>query len=101
MNSFSTTVLNKVKNIPKGKVTTYKILADKIGHPKAYRAVGNGLNKNYNLVKIPCHRVVRVDGKVGGYKIGAKRKIYLLKKEGIEIDKNGVIKNLKKFLYKF
>jgi O6-methylguanine-DNA--protein-cysteine methyltransferase len=49
---------------------------------KAYRAVGNILNKNYDP-KIPCHRVVRSDGKTGGYNRGDKKKIELLKKEGV------------------
>jgi len=78
--SFEEKVYNVVKKIPKGKVLTYKQVAKLAGNPRAYRAVGNILNKNYNP-KIPCHRVVRSDGKLGGYNRGAKKKRELLKKE--------------------
>lgn len=78
---FKEKVHRVVKQIPKGKVLTYKEVARKAGRPKAYRAVGSILNKNYNP-KIPCHRVVRSDGKIGGYNRGAKIKKKLLEKEG-------------------
>lgn len=78
--SFKEKVLNIVAKIPKGKTFTYKEVALKAGSPKASRAVGNILNKNYNPA-IPCHRVIRSDGKIGGYNRGAKKKINLLKKE--------------------
>lgn len=68
---------------------SYKKVAFLIGSPKAWRAVGNILNKNRNP-KIPCHRVIKADGRVGGYRYGTKKKIDLLKKEGIMI-KNGKI----------
>jgi O-6-methylguanine DNA methyltransferase len=77
---FSEKVLSIVENIPRGKVLTYKQVAHLAGNPKAYRAVGNILNKNYDK-KIPCHRVIRSDGKIGGYNRGAKLKLALLKKE--------------------
>lgn len=80
MKSFTQKVLEVVSKIPKGKTLTYKEVAQKAGNPKAYRAVGNILNKNYDP-KIPCHRVVRSDGKVGGYNRGEKKKLALLKKE--------------------
>ena len=60
------------------------------GYPRAWRAVGNALNKNPNLGLIPCHRVIRSGGGIGGYKTGEQRKTALLKKEGIII-KNGKI----------
>lgn len=69
-----------VSKIPKGKVLTYAKVAQLIGRPKAWRAVGNILNKNKNP-KIPCHRVIRSDGKIGGYKNGEKKKLILLIKE--------------------
>lgn len=78
--SFRDVVYGVVKNIPKGKVLTYKEVAEKAGNPKAYRAVGNILNKNYNP-EIPCHRVIRSDGKIGGYNRGKENKIAILKKE--------------------
>jgi len=79
-NDFRDKVLKVVKKIPKGKVLTYKIVAEKAGKPKSWRAVGNILNRNKNP-KIPCHRVIRSDGKIGGYNRGAKKKLELLRKE--------------------
>lgn len=79
--SFKNKVLEVVRQIPQGSVLTYKEVSKKAGKLKAYRAVGNILNKNYNK-KIPCHRVVRSDGKVGGYNRGVNKKMKLLKKEG-------------------
>lgn len=78
--TFSEKIFNIVKQIPKESVLSYKEVAKRAGNKKAYRAVGNILNKNYDL-KIPCHRVIRSDGKAGGYNRGAKKKIELLKKE--------------------
>jgi O-6-methylguanine DNA methyltransferase len=80
MNSFKEKVLKISAQIPKGKVLTYKKLAELAGKPRAYRAVGNILNKNFDP-KIPCHRVIRSDGKIGGYNRGAQNKIRLLKNE--------------------
>jgi len=80
MSSFSHKVIFLVKNIPKGSVLTYKEVAKMTGRPKAYRAVGNILNKNYDS-KIPCHRVIRSDGRLGGYNRGAEIKSKLLKSE--------------------
>lgn len=79
--TFQESVYKVVKKIPKGKVLTYKQVAEKIGKPSAYRAVGNALNKNRNK-NVPCHRVIRSDGKVGGYAWGSKKKEEILKKEG-------------------
>jgi O-6-methylguanine DNA methyltransferase len=77
---FSEKVLDVVSRIKKGKTLTYAEVARKAGRPKAYRAVGNILNKNYNPL-IPCHRVVRSDGTPGSYNRGTAKKIELLKKE--------------------
>ncbi len=98
---FISQVLAAVKKISKGRITTYKFLARAVGQPKAIRAVANALGKNPYLIKIPCHRVVRSDGRVGGYCLGANKKICLLKKEGIKIEAGGRIKNFKKVIYKF
>ena len=68
--------------IPEGRTLTYKEVAILAGHPKAYRAVGNILNKNYNP-EIPCHRVIRSDGTVGGYNRGSAAKEERLKREGV------------------
>ena len=70
---FKEKVFQIVKRIPKGRVLTYKRVAELAGRPKAYRAVGNILNGNYST-KIPCHRVIRSDGKPGGYNRGAAKK---------------------------
>ena len=78
---FKKKVLKVVSKIPRGDVLTYKEVAMLAGRPLAYRAVGNILNKNYNLA-IPCHRVIRSDGKIGGYNKGEKNKIKILEKEG-------------------
>ena len=78
---FSEKVYNEVRKIPKGKVMTYKQVAKAAGRPNAARAVGNILNKNYDS-DIPCHRVVRSDGKLGGYNRGKDQKQEILKQEG-------------------
>jgi O-6-methylguanine DNA methyltransferase len=78
--TFSEKVFDVVKKIPKGKTLTYKEVAKKAGVLKAYRAVGNILNKNYNS-NIHCHRVIRSDGKLGGYNRGLKEKMRILKEE--------------------
>lgn len=84
MASFQKKIYEVVKKIPRGKVLTYKEIAQKSGYPKAWRAVGNVLNKNRDP-EIPCHRVVRADGGAGGYNRGVKKKIELLKKEGVKL----------------
>ncbi len=81
---FKEKVFGVVSKIPEGTVLTYKEVARAAGKQKAYRAVGNILNLNYNP-DIPCHRVVRSDGKSGGYNRGSARKILLLRKEGVNI----------------
>lgn len=81
MQSFKEKVFNIVKKIPKGSILTYKEVARLAGSPKAYRAVGNILNTNHNP-EIPCHRVVRSDGNIGGYNRGSENKKRILKAEG-------------------
>lgn len=80
--SFQQKVYDFVKTIPKGKTATYKEVAVGIGHPKAYRAVGNALNKNPFAPSVPCHRVIKSGGEIGGFALGSAKKIKLLKKEG-------------------
>ena len=80
ISSFQNRVYSLVKNISKGEVLTYQQVAERVGSPKAYRAVGNILNKNYNK-DIPCHRVIRSDGRLGGYNRGAIKKRAILKRE--------------------
>ena len=81
---FQIMVWNELKKIPKGEVRTYKEIALAIGKPNSARAVANACGKNPFLIAIPCHRVIRSDGKLGGYsgKGGMKQKRKLLKEEG-------------------
>jgi len=69
--------------IPKGKVSTYKRIAEKIGKPKAYRAVANALHKNPLSPIVPCHRVVASDGSFNGNKAGAEWRRTMVVQEGI------------------
>jgi methylated-DNA-[protein]-cysteine S-methyltransferase len=71
--------------IPRGKVCTYKRIAEMIGRPKAYRAVANTLHKNPLHPVVPCHRVVRSDGAFGGEKRAAERRRKLVEEEGVPI----------------
>ena len=84
---FQKKVWNYLKTIPKGKVKTYKEVAKAIGMPKAARAVANACGKNPFAPKIPCHRVIRSDGGLGGYsgRGGIKTKLRLLRSEKVEI----------------
>ena len=84
---FQLKVWNYLKKIPKGKVKTYSEIAKAIGKPKAFRAVANAVGQNPNPPKIPCHRVIRSDGTLGGYsaKGGIKLKRQLLKSEKVFI----------------
>jgi methylated-DNA-[protein]-cysteine S-methyltransferase len=86
---FQIKVWNEISKIPKGKVKTYKELAKLIKKPKATRAVANACGKNPYPIKIPCHRVIRSDGTLGGYsgKGGIARKRNLLKKEGYNFER--------------
>lgn len=79
--SFKEKVWAVVKKIPKGKVLTYGEVARLAGSPGAARAVGTILSTNYDPA-IPCHRVIRKDGGMGGYNRGLSNKIRILKKEG-------------------
>lgn len=107
--SFSNKVFSLVKKIPKGKVTTYKEIAHKLG-TRAYQAVGQILAKNQHGYmdngNIPCHRVVPSNGTLGGFcghkcgKIVCEKKRLLLK-EGIKFDKDNKIKDFEKVLFKF
>jgi len=98
LTDFQKSVLKMVRKIPRGRVATYKEVARGIGRPRATRAIGRTLNKNPHLNQIPCHRVVKSNGQIGGYALGAKKKIKLLKKEGILIKRGRVI-NFSKIFY--
>ncbi len=100
LTDFESKALEKIKEIPEGKVSSYKKLARAIGFPEAARAVGNALHKNPRLIRVPCHRIVKNDGSLGGYAGGAKKKTALLKKEGVRFE-GGKIINFKENLYRF
>jgi methylated-DNA-[protein]-cysteine S-methyltransferase len=102
MSEFQSRVLELTSKIPRGKVTTYKELARAMGRPRAYRAVGNALACNPYPGKIPCHRVVRSDRKIGGYggsRLAGKKKERLLEDEGVEVVHGKV--NLKKHMFRY
>ena len=84
MTEFAQKVYQIASKIPKGQTMTYKEVARRAGRSKAYRAVGNILNKNRDP-KVFCHRVIRSDGRVGGFYGGTSKKAGLLKKEGVMI----------------
>ena len=79
---FEEKVYRSVKRIPKGEVRSYGWVARQIGIPGAGRAVGNALNKNPYAPEVPCHRVIRSDGTLGGFASGLKKKRELLLSEG-------------------
>ena len=88
---FERKVLIATFKIPKGKISTYKRIAEKVGRPRAYRAVATALKKNPLHPIVPCHRVVRSDGRFGGEEKRAETRRKLVEKEGIPIE-NGKIK---------
>ncbi|MEK7519186.1 MAG: MGMT family protein [Patescibacteria group bacterium] len=90
MTFFQKKVYEIVRKVPKGKTLSYREVAKLADRPRAWRAVGNILNKNCDS-KIPCHRIIRSDGEIGGYAHGEKRKIRLLKKEGVLIRKKRIV----------
>lgn len=101
MIGFNDRVYNLIKKIPKGRVSTYRIVAERLG-TRAYRAVGQALRRNSYAPFVPCHRVVCSDGKLGGYsgKMNSSKKIRLLKKEGLLVKNNKII-DFERKLYRF
>ncbi len=78
---FQRKVWGKVSEIPYGELRSYKWIADEIGNPNAVRAVGNAVGRNPVPPIIPCHRVIRSDGNLGGFSSGIALKKWLLKSE--------------------
>jgi methylated-DNA-[protein]-cysteine S-methyltransferase len=104
MKTFNERVWGKMRKIPRGRVTTYKQLARAL-NTRAYRAVGNACRRNPYAPKVPCHRVVKTDGTIGGFDgkmrgKNIKRKIAMLKREGVKV-KDGKVIDFGKKLYKF
>ena len=98
--SFDEKVWLKLKEIPYGRVTTYKAIAIALGKPNAARAVGNACRKNSSAPAVPCHRVVKSNGEIGGYAAGVKKKIELLSAEGINV-RNGFVQDFFLVKWKF
>lgn len=84
---FQQLVWKELTKIPKGTVITYQELANRIGKPNAVRAVANAVGANPYAPEVPCHRVIRSDGGIGGYsgEGGVHRKIELLNDEGVDV----------------
>ena len=97
MKSFYEKVYEVARKIPKGKVSTYKEIARAL-NSKAYRAVGSAMNKNPYAPKVPCHRVINSDGRIGGFASGTSAKIKMLKAEGVEVINERI--DLKKYGWK-
>lgn len=90
MRSFDERVWQATKRIPRGKVSTYKEIAHALGC-RAYRAVGQALNRNPHAPIVPCHRVVASDGTLGGFAHGPKKKTAILAKEGVHVSGGRII----------
>lgn len=93
--NFAERVYTLLKQVPEGKVTTYKELGQAL-ETKAYRAIGQVLKNNPNAPVVPCHRVVKTDGKIGGFMGETKgskirEKISLLKNEGVHVEAGQVV----------
>jgi len=100
VSDFNQKVWAALKLVPHGQVTTYKEIAKFIGRPRAARAVGNACNKNPQAPAVPCHRVVKSDGRLGGYAGGVRKKTKLLKKEGVEV-RRGKVRDFPDRMYEF
>jgi len=77
--------------VPAGRVTTYGGLAELIGHPKAHRAVGSAMNKNPFAPEVPCHRVVKSNGELGGFAYDISIKIKRLQEEGVLVKEGKIV----------
>jgi methylated-DNA-[protein]-cysteine S-methyltransferase len=82
--------------IPPGKVSTYGDIANALGHPNAARLIGNILKKNPNPIHVPCHRIVKSNGKLGGYMYGISMKKHLLREEGIKFQDDDYLRDFDK-----
>ena len=100
MNNLDNIVYKKLLKVPKGKVTTYGELAKAVGLKNGQRVIGQIMSKNPFPVVIPCHRVVKSDGKIGNYMYGEKVKTKMLSDEGVPI-KDGKIKDWEKTVFRF
>ena len=98
--AFARAVYEKLTLVPAGRVVSYQELARAVGKPRSARAVGNALNKNPYAPRVPCHRVVKASGDVGGFAHGTEKKIRLLESEGIKISNKRIL-DFNLVFYKF
>jgi methylated-DNA-[protein]-cysteine S-methyltransferase len=101
---FEERVWKLMESIPKGRVTTYALIAKKL-NTRAYRAVGNACRKNPYAPRVPCHRVVRSDGSIGGFGgkisgMSVEKKMRMLREEGVEI-RDGKVADFERVLFRF
>ncbi len=83
---FQRRIYRRLLQIPYGRIVSYGDIADELGEPGAARAVGQAVGANPLPIVVPCHRVVRSDGRLGGYSGGLVRKVTLLRLEGIDVE---------------
>jgi len=88
---FQRSVLVAEHKIPRGWVSTYGRIAKSLGTPRAARAVGNSLARNPFPIIVPCHRTIRADGRLGGFRGGVEMKRALLEMEGVEFNEMGKV----------
>lgn len=91
LTDFQKRVYRVISKIPRGRVASYQDVAKKLGNKDLARAVGQALNHNPFAPKIPCHRIISKDGRLGGYKLGTKRKRSILLAEGIKFNGNNLV----------
>ena len=87
LGTFTRKVLNELRKVPYGETRSYGWLAKKVGKPGAARAVGQALKRNPIPIIIPCHRIIRDDGTIGGFSMGVNIKERFLALEGVKIGK--------------
>ena len=100
---FDESVYGFCKKVPRGRVTTYGEIARAMGKPGSARAVGQALKRNPYAPRVPCHRVVKSDGGIGGYEgagaEGMEKKVGMLRREGIPFEKDRI--RIRDCLYRF
>ncbi len=99
MTSFQSQCYEALKKVPPGNVISYGGLAEMIGRPKAHRAVGSAMNKNPFAPIVPCHRVVKSNGELGGFAGDINLKIKRLQEEGVKVSNNKIV-NFQSVLFK-
>ncbi|MDB2415377.1 MGMT family protein [Rickettsiales bacterium] len=97
--SFRRRCYQLTKQIPKGRVATYRLIAEALGG-KAYRAVGTSMAKNPDIPATPCHRVIKSNGEIGQYAYGSDKKSQMLNAEGVPVKDNKVV-DFEKYLHRF